>query len=272
MVCKYIVFTHSLCIKLIAFFFCHTKSCYIMNLPIRKISFFLTVSRYSLIHYQYVRHLYEQTRVVKASRMDLMQRATTVLTLWDVRRKKTLTLPILSTERLPFESSRVELFSLTTETPHRRVLNISFKKRFSSSKNSLTPSFHKLDEDIKKADSGAEDPSQSKSVLILPWFIRGAVQTCTLSAPQCQTVLNMLPVLITFFLPLKNSQLGSFEEHKMQQEEHQKHHSARLWDSQDEQGAELLSALRGQRGICLFGNPNFAKVHESHAASETFWT
>lgn len=73
MVCKYIVFTHSLCIKLIAFFFCHTKSCYIMNLPIRKISFFLTVSRYSLIHYQYVRHLYEQTRVVKASRMDLMQ-------------------------------------------------------------------------------------------------------------------------------------------------------------------------------------------------------
>lgn len=161
------------------------------------------------------------------------------------------------------------------DTP-QTCLKYFLQEKIQPQQESLTPSFHKLDEDIKKDDSGAEEPSQSKSVLTLPRIIWGAVQMCTLSAPQCQIMLNMLPFLIFFFLfffsSLKNSQLGNFEEHKMQQEEHQRHHSARPWDSQDEQGAELLSALRGQRGICLFGNPNFTKVLETHAATENFWT
>lgn len=36
--------------------------------------------------------------------------------------------------------------------------------------------------------------------------------------------------------------------------------NSRHWDPQDKQGAELVSALGGQRGVSPPGNPNFAQV------------
>ena len=74
-----------------------------------------------------------------------------------------------------------------------------------------------------------------------------------------KTALFILFQVIALTIEEEISQLGDLLEHKMQQAQ-EAPIAPRHWDSQDKQGSELLSALGGQREVCLPGNPNFAQV------------